>query len=341
LLRVNRQTGKILWDKAAIDQEPIRKDDGNSWATPTPVTDGERVYLTSFNGAFVAVDFEGQAVWTNLSTRFYLKHGLVASPLLYGDTLVLPCDGTSTNTADPQMGWQKPWDGSYLVALDKRTGEVRWKTMRGMSRVAFSSPNLAVVDGRPKVVSGAGDVVQGFDLETGERVWSYENYGEGLVPSVVVGDNLIFCASSFNTGGRYPEAVRAFPLGKRGTFAQTNAVWQETANVPKITSFAYSRPYLFILNENGALHCLRAETGEVVWRERLNGKHEPSPVLAEGRLYLLSSKGKTTVIEAGPEFKKLAENSLEDEKTGGSMAVSGGCFFIRSERNLYCIGKRN
>jgi len=341
LLRIDRRTGNTLWDRPVVDQDPIRKDEGNSWATSTPVTDGEHVYITSFNGTFVAVDFQGQPVWTNLATRFYLKHGLAASPLLHGDTLVLPCDGTTTNAADPQLGWQKPWDGSYLIALDKRTGKVRWKTLRGTSRVAFSSPNLATVEGRPQVVSAAGDVVQGFDLETGERVWTYENYGEGVVPSVVVGDNLVFCASGFNTGGRYPEAVRAFPLGKRGAFAQTNAVWQESANVPKITSFAYSKPYLFILNENGLLNCFKAETGEVVWRERLSGKYEPSPVVAEGRLYLLSSKGKTTVIEAGPEFKKLAENSLDDEKTGGSMAVSGGCFYIRSETNLYCIGKRN
>jgi len=336
LLCLDAGKGAILWDNEVLEQDPVRKDGGNSFATPTPVTDGERVYVVSFNGAFAAVTFDGAIVWTNLATRFYLKHGLAASPALQDNVLILPCDGTSTG-ADPYVGWQKPWDGSYVLALDKRTGKVLWKTIRGQSRVAFSSPNVVVVDGRHQVLSAAGDVVQGFDLQTGERLWTAANFGEGPVPSVVAGEGLVFAASGFNTGRpEQPPAIRAFRLGGRAEGIKS-PLWEHPGNVPMIPSFAYAKPYLFVVEEGGAVQCLKAATGETVWANRLGGRYEPSPVLAEGRLYFLSSSGKTMVLEAGPEFKKLAENPL-GEKCGASMAVSGGRLFIRTERNLFSIG---
>ena len=336
LLCLDAAKGGMLWDKEVLEQDPIRKDGGNSFATPTPVTDGERVYVVSFNGAFAAVTFEGAIAWTNLATKFYLKHGLAASPALHDNALIMPCDGTSTG-ADPYVGWQKPWDGSCVLALDKHTGKVLWKTMRGLSRVGFSSPNIAVVDGRSQVLSAAGDVVQGFDLQIGERLWTAANFGEGPIPSVVAGEGMVFAASGWNTGRpEQPLAIRAFRLGGRSEGIQSH-VWEYTGNVPMIPSFAYATPYLFVVEEGGTVQCLKAGTGEVVWKNRLSGRHEPSPVLAEGRLYFLSSSGKTTVIEAGPEFKKLAENPL-GEKCGASMAVSGGRLFIRTESHLFGIG---
>ena len=339
LLCLDATTGKVLWNRAALAQDPVRKDEGNSWATPTPVTDGRHVYVVSFNGAFAAVDFGGNVVWTNLETKFYLKHGLAASPLLEAGILVMPCDGTSTGP-DAYLGWQKPWDGSYVIALDADTGKVRWKTGRGRSRVAFSSPNAALVDGGFQVVSVAGDVVQGFDLRTGERIWTAESFGEGPTPSAVVGGGVVFSASGWNTGGpEKPMAIRAFRLGGRGDVSKTHLVWEQPKGQPKVPSFVYVDPYLFVVEETGGLECLQSGTGEIVWKTKLSGRHEPSPVLADGRLYLLSSSGRTTVIEAGGAFKKLSENPLE-EKCGASMAVSGQRLFIRGENSLFCIGRR-
>lgn len=335
LICLDRRTGAIAWDKAVLAQDPVRKDDGNSWATPTPVTDGARVYVVSFNGAFAAVDFQGAIVWTNLTTTFYVKHGLAASPLLAGEVLVMACDGTSTGP-DPYVGWQKPWDGSYVLGLEKDTGKVRWKTSRGVSRVAFSTPNVAELEGRLRVISAAGDVVQCLDAQSGERIWTARNPGEGVVPSVVIGEGLVFAASGFNAN--QPSVVRAFRLAGQGEIAESDRVWDLPRGVPKVTSPVHARPWLFVVEETGVLQCLRAATGEVLSRKQLGTRHEPSPVLADGRLYLLSNNGKTTVFEAGPELKKLAENPL-NEKCGASMAVSGGSLFIRTEHNLFCIGK--
>jgi outer membrane protein assembly factor BamB len=338
LISVERQTGRIVWDQEVMQQNPIRHDDGNTFATPTPVTDGERVYVVSFNGAVAAVDYSGAIIWTNLGTQFYLKHGLASSPIVHGDLIVMNCDGTSTGP-DPMVGWQKAWDGSYVLALDKTTGKVRWKTGRGLSRVAFSTPIVARVNGQEQVVSTAGDVVQGFDLKTGERIWTATNRGEGLVPSPVVGEGLVFSPSSFNTGTPdIPIAIRAWRLGGRGDVSKTHLVWEQTKEVSKIPSFVYSAPYLFTLTENGMVQCLQGATGAIVWKQKLNGRFGASPVLAEKRIYFLSENGETTVLEAGAQFKVVAKNPL-DEKCQASMAVSKKQLFIRGEKHLYGIRK--
>lgn len=338
LLALDTTTGNILWNKEVLQQDPIRKDDGNSWATSTPATDGQRVYVVSFNGTFAAVNFDGALAWTNLSTAFYLKHGLASSLMLHGDFVVMNCDGTSKGGPDPYLGWQKAWDGSYVLALDRNTGQVKWKTPRGLSRVAFSTPIYHQFEGRDLVLSAAGDVVQGFDLNTGERVWTATNRGEGLVPTPVTGDGLVFSPSSFNTGTPdIPEAIRAFRLGGKGDVSKTHFVWEQTQNVPKIPSLLYAKPYLYSLAESGMLQCLKAVTGEIVWKQRLPaGQYGASPLLAENRIYLLSDKGETTVIEVGPEYKVLAKNQL-GEKCKASLAVSNGKLFIRSQSNLFCI----
>lgn len=335
LLCLDAKSGAIQWDKEVMRQNPIRKDDGNSFATPTPVTDGQRVYIVSFNGAFAAVTFDGSIAWTNTATTFYIKHGLAASPALEGDVLVLPCDGTSTGD-DSHLGWDKPWNGSYVIGVDMNTGKTRWKTMRGTSRVAFSSPNIAVLNGRTQAISAAGDVVQGFDLESGELLWTGTNPGEGVVPSAVVGDGMVFTTSGFNTGTGRPAAIRAF---RPSPGARTiTGVWEQTNGVPNVASFIYTQSNLFVVDDSGRIQCLNAQTGEIIWKNRLIGKHEPSPVLADGRLYCLSSTGRTTVLSAGPKFEKLAENILP-ERCGASIAVSGKRLFIRTENNLYCIGQ--
>jgi outer membrane protein assembly factor BamB len=296
--------------------------------------------VVSFNGAFAAVDFNGAIVWTNLATAFYVKHGLAGSLALHDGLILLNCDATSTGP-DRYLGWHKAWDGSYVLAVDKRTGQVKWKSSRGMSRVAFTTPIVVKVGSREQVISSAGDIVEGFDFETGERVWTAINRGEGLVPSPVVGDGLVFSPSAFNTGTPdIPTAIRAFRLGGQGEVTQSHFVWQHTQSVSKVPSFVYSRPWLFTVDETGMVQCLKGDTGEVVWKNRVApGPVGASLVLAEGHIYLLNEKGETTILKAGPEFEVLAKNPLA-ERCKASMAVSGGRLYIRGQANLYCLGNR-
>ncbi len=332
VLALDRQTGKLLWDQEVFQQIPRLKESRNSYATPTPATDGERVYACFGDGSFAALNFAGQIVWTNRACPFYGKHGLGSSPILYHGLLIMARDGSSDGE-DKKLGWQTPWDQSYVVALEAKTGQERWKGRRGLSRIAHGVPCIWEHAGQAQVISEAGDVVQGFDVQTGERLWSSEVIGEGKVPSTVIGEDLVFTAGGW--GGK--ETIKAFKLGGQGDLKETNLVWQQKKGMPKVPSMIYVKPHLFALTDGGVAECLKADTGELVWQERVGGNFSASPVAAEGRLYFLGDNGETTVVEAGPEFKVLARNPL-GENAQASPAISQGQMFIRTEKNLFCIG---
>jgi outer membrane protein assembly factor BamB len=333
VLSLDAATGKVLWDKEVHRQVPGHKNDRNTYATPTPVTDGERVHAVFGDGTYVTVDFAGSVVWTNREFPFQSEHGLGTSPILWEGLLIMARDG-SGDGKDEKAGWQVPWDKSFVLALDSKSGELRWKASRGLSRIAHVCPNVwTAPDGRVQVISGAGDVVQGFDARTGERIWTSKNVGEGVVPSIVLGEGLAFTASGF--GGR--ESIKAFRLGGKGDLGESNIAWEQRKGMPKIPSYLYLAPYLYTVNESGVAMCLQGTTGEIVWQSRIGGEHAASPVGADGRIYFLSGEGETTVIEAGPKFTVLARSAL-GEKVQASMAVSRQRLFIRTAGNLCSIG---
>jgi outer membrane protein assembly factor BamB len=335
VLSLDRKTGKTLWDKEVFKQVPRRKEGRNSYATPTPVTDGDLVYACFGDGSFAALNFAGEVTWTNRDYKFYGQHGLGSSLVLHDGLLIMARDGSSDGE-DKKLGWQTPWDQSYVIALDAKTGKQRWKGKRGLSRISHGVPAIwTTPDGRTQVVSEAGDVVQGFDAKTGERLWTSEVIGEGKVPSVVLGDGLVFTSGGW--GGK--ESIKAFKLGGKGDLKETNLAWEQKKGLPKVPSMIYVKPHLFAITDGGVATCLKADTGEVVWQERVGGNFSASPVAAEGRIYFLGDNGETTVIQAGPEFKVLAKNPL-GEKLQASMAISQGQLFIRTEKNLFCIGTK-
>ena len=253
VLGLDLTSGKILWEKEVFRQPAGHKQDRNSYATPTPCTDGERIYAVFGDGSFAALDFQGHTVWSNREFPFYGEHGLGTSPILWEDLIIMARDGS--NEPNPKkLGWQIPWDKSYLLALDKKTGQVRWKSGRGLSRISHVCPNIwADPAGRAQVISGAGDVVQGFDARTGERLWTSKNIGEGVVPSIVIGDGLAFCASGW--GGR--ESIKAFRLGERGDLGESNLAWEQRKGMPHIPSFVYQAPSLYGITEGGVALCWR------------------------------------------------------------------------------------
>ena len=335
VLALDAATGKTVWDREVFRQVPRKKETRNSYSTPTPVTDGKRVYAVFSDGGFAALDFAGNIAWTNRDYPFYSQHGLGASPVLSGGLLIMTMDASSEGE-DKLIGWQKPWDKSFVVALDAATGKQRWKTMRGVTRISHGTPTIwNGPDGKPQVVTEVGDVVQGFDRDTGAKLWTSAVAGEGKVPSTVVGEGLVFTAGGYR--GR--ESVKAFRLGGAGELAETALAWEQKKVNPKVPSLVHIKPWLFAIQDNGMASCQKAETGEVVWQERVGGGFSASPVAADGRIYLLDNNGDTTVIEAGPAYKVLAKNTL-GEPTQASMAVSNGRIFIRTEKTLWCVGNR-
>lgn len=328
ILCVNRDDGNVAWNTEVHRQKPGPKRRQNSYATPTPVTDGKRVYAVFYDGTVVAVDFTGKLVWKNSDVDFFSLHGLGASPVLVQNQLVMPFDGSSRS--ENRLGWKIPWDKAVVLALDTATGKVRWKGKRGESRVGHVTPIL--VEGERQLVTAGGDRVQGFDVVTGERVWSIYSQGEGVTPSPVLGNGLVYTSSGFEE-----PTIRAIRLGGKGDITKSHIAWEQKKGVPVLASPLFVAPHLYTITRDNILHCLEAANGEIVWQKRLQGVHSASPVLVEGRIYILSEDGVTLVLRPGKRYDEIARNDLE-ERCLASMAVSQGHFYIRAAQHLYCIG---
>jgi outer membrane protein assembly factor BamB len=325
---VNRKSGEIHWNNAVHHQELNAKRAQNSYATPTPIADGKNVYSVYSDGTVVAVDFQGEVIWKNSEVKFHSLHGLGASPLLVGDQLIMPFDGSSAE--EKQVGWKIPWEKAVVLSLDTASGDVRWKGLRGKSRVGHVTPIL--VDDGKQVVSAGGDRVQGHDVKSGDRIWSIYSQGEGVTPSPVLGAGMIFTSSGFEE-----PTLRAIRTGGVGDVTETHIAWEQKKGVPALPSLLYVEPYLYSITRDNILHCIDATSGDIEWLKRLDGAHSASPVYADGRIYILSEEGVTLVLRPGDEYDEIARNTL-DEKCMASMAVSQGQFFIRTAENLYCIG---
>lgn len=326
---VDRRNGTVSWDKEVHRQKtgPMRRQ--NSFATPTPVTDGKRIYAVFYDGTIVAVDLAGNLVWKSQEMKFFSLHGLGASPILANGQLIMPFDGSSKE--EGKLGWKIPWKNAVILSLDAETGSVRWKGKRGESRVGHVTPIL--VDDESQVVTAGGDRVQGFDVKTGKRIWSIYSQGEGVTPSPVVGEGLIFTSSGFEA-----PTTRAIKLGGQGDITKSHIAWEQTKGVSALASLLYVKPYVYSITRDNILHCLKASSGDIVWMKRLEGVHSASPVYADGKIYVLSEDGVTLVLRPGSEYDEIASNDLE-ETCLASMAVSNGQFFIRSAEHLFCIGK--
>jgi outer membrane protein assembly factor BamB len=344
VLSLDRRTGKVLWNKEMFEQIPLRKEGKNSHATSTPCTDGERVYAVFGDGSIVAVTFDGSIAWTNRQVQFYSRHGLGASPLLHGGLLIMPFDGSArvnapgqypNNTPEERAGWQLPWDKSFIAALDTKTGKRVWTAKRGMSRIAHATPVILRSGGKEQLLSIAGDAVQVFDLKNGERLWSVYCQGEGLVPTPVFNDELVFAASGF-------EKTTLRGIRHTGAFEdpQQRIAWEQRKGVPSQSSLLYIAPHVYAITDGGIASCYDAANGDILWQERVGGNHSASPIHAEGRIYFLSEQGESVVIAAGPEFKVLAKNNI-GEKCQASYAASQKQLFIRSASKLFCIGARS
>jgi len=335
LIAVDRKSGDILWNKLVFTQELKQKHPRNSEATPTPVTDGQRVYAVFANGHFVAADFEGNIVWTNTDLDFYSHHGFGASPIVYGDLLITAIN-PSSKQEPVRLGWQLPWDKSYLLALDKNTGKERWRGMRGASCISHSTPVVIQVDGKDQILSMAGDVIQGFEPATGELIWTVKNSGEPAVPTPAIGEGMVFAATSPSS------PMIGVKTNGKGDCTETHTVWKQNQNVPMTSSFLYVKPCLYVAGDNRTFAALDPATGTTLWQRRLGGNADSSPIYADGNIYVTTANGTTTVLKLNDDPKIAAEvlavNEI-DEPVQATIAVAGKQLFIRTDKELWCIGK--
>jgi outer membrane protein assembly factor BamB len=314
-LCLDRETGRIMQDTEVFrlsDPGPIHEK--NSHASPTPVLEGDRVYLHFGSYGTACIRTSGEILWKNQELKYYHRHGPGGSPVVYGDLLIISCDG---------------YDIQYLVALDKLTGKIRWKRPRAGYQ-AYTTPLIIQAAGSHQVVSPGAYRAISYEPSTGKEIWSIRyDRGYSNVPRPVFGHGLVFICTGFDS----PALVAVRPDG-HGDVTDTHMVWTVTRGAPLTPSPLLVGDELYMVSDNGIATCLDAATGSTHWRERIGGNHSASPIYADGRIYFLSEEGESVVIAPGREFKKLATNRL-DAYTLASMAVSGGAIFIRSQTHLY------
>lgn len=313
--------------REVVNVEVFRLDDAgyvnpkNSRASPTPIVDGDRVYVHFGADGTAALSASGEILWTT-HLRYESQHGNGGSPTLYRDLLIVNCDG---NGGD-----------AYVIALDTATGKPRWKTSRRRpADQAYSTPLVITVGQQDQLVSVGAYRAAAYEPLTGQEIWRV-SYGDGFsnVPRPVFGQGLVFIA----TGFQVPALLAVRPDGK-GDVTRTHVAWTITRGAPYTPSPLLIGNDLYYVSDTGVLSLADATSGQIVWQQRLGGNYSASPVFADGRIYFQSEEGITTVIAPGREFQRLAVNRV-DGATLASTAVSGGSFFIRSHTHLYRIATR-
>jgi outer membrane protein assembly factor BamB len=292
----------------------------NSYASPTPIVDGERVYVHFGADGTAALTTTGEVLW---KTRlpYESQHGNGGSPVLYRDLLIVNCDGNGGE------------GDAYVAALDTKTGKIRWKKSRRYpADQAYTTPLVITVDGVDRLVSIGAYRAAAYDPLTGDEIWRV-SYGDGFsnVPRPVFGHGLVFIA----TGFQQPTLIAVRPDGK-GDVTRTHVAWTMTRGAPFTPSPLLVGDHLYVVNDAGILSLVDAQSGQIAWQQRLGGNYSASPVLAGGRIYFQSEEGVTTVVAPGREFKKLATNALDGGMLA-SMAVANRSIFIRTDSSLYRI----
>jgi outer membrane protein assembly factor BamB len=295
----------------------------NSHASPTPIVDGDRVYVHFGAQGTAALTTAGDVVWrTRLD--YQSQHGNGGSPIRYGDLLIVNCDGNGGE------------GDAYVVALDVKTGKTRWKaTRRSPADQAYTTPLAIRVGDRDEIVSVGAYRAAAYDPANGKEIWrvSYED-GFSNVPRPVFGQDLVFIA----TGFQQPSLIAVRPDGS-GDVTRSHVAWTLRRGAPLTPSPILVGDQLFVVNDTGIATCVDAKTGTIQWQQRLGGNYSASPVYADGRIYFPSEEGVTTVIEPGTTFKRLAVNQL-DGAILASMAVAERSFFLRTHSHLYRIAIR-
>jgi outer membrane protein assembly factor BamB len=335
---LDRDTGRVVHDLHLFKVEkPQFVHDFNTHASPTPVAEPGRVYVTFGAPGTAAIDTaSGKVLWTRRDFECNHFRGAGSSPVLFGNLLLMHFDGS---------------DHQFVVALDKRTGKTVWRTERSIDfqdlgpdgkpqaegdlRKAFSTPHIITVDGKPVMLSIGSKAMYGYEPATGKELWRIEDRSahSGSTRPVVYGALVIY-----PTGFPKGQLLAVRPNG-RGNVTDSHVVWRVTRGVPNKPSVLLVDDLLFMINDTGILTCLEPGTGEVVWTARVKGEYSASPVSAEGRVYVFSEDGLGTVFEAGRVFKPIAENRL-DEGFLASPAIDGKALFLRTRTHVYRVEEK-
>jgi outer membrane protein assembly factor BamB len=316
---LRRDDGKLLWSRAIPDHEvePMVRDK-NGFASATPVTDGQRVISFFGNGGLVCHDFEGSQLWHYPLPGFDTTWGTGASPLLYQDSVILIHDQNKAN--------------SLFIALDKRTGKLLWKGEARNKAMGWSTPIVVRAGGREELIYAGGLMIKGYDPRTGKELWTLDGPTREVVPTVVVGPDLIYTAS-----GRQGPTIGLRP-GGTGNVTATHQAWLTIRGGPHVPSPIYVGGRLYTINDTGIATSLDAQTGQQIWQARVRDLFSASPIESQGLLYFCAESGVTYLLRAADKFEIVAQNDLESPILASPAALDGR-LYIRTAQELVCIAQ--
>ncbi len=334
-LALDLASGKVLHDLKLFQVEkPQFAHAFNTYASPTPVAEPGRVYVTFGSPGTAAIDTRtGKVLWERRDLECNHFRGAGSSPIIFRNLLIMHYDGS---------------DVQYITALDKNTGKTVWTTPRSIDfkdltpegkpkadgdfRKAFATPHIVDVGGQPLLLSLGGKASYGYDPMTGKERWRLEERGSHSASTrPVTGLGMVFYPSGFDS----TQLLAIRPDGA-GDVSATHVVWRFARGVPNKPSVLFVDGLIFMVNDTGVASCVDAKSGTLVWQSRVGGTFSASPIYAAGRIYLFDEDGKTTVLEAGREFKVLAENQL-DNGFMASPAVAGDSLILRTSKDIYRI----
>ena len=298
----------------------------NSFASPTPILEGDRVYVHFGPYGTACLTTAGEIVWkTKLAHKTH--YGPSSSPVLFKDLLIVQCHGL---------------DARYVTALDKNTGQVVWRRSHDYQNAQLqfynseSTPLVIQTDAGAQLICNVAGQVLAYEPRTGNSLWSVqqaENYAQ--VPRPVYGNGLLFTA-----GGYHNPVLFAIRPDGRGDVTASHVKWSLRKAVPNNPSPLLINQELYLVSDNGVASCLDARTGQAHWRKRLAGNFSTSPIFADGKIYFFNEQGVTTVLASGTQFQNLATNKLAG-RIMASPAVSGKAIYLRTDQHLYCLEQKS
>ncbi len=338
LSAIDKRTGKVRWERTAVEGEPLNKRHIKStYASSSPVTDGRVVVAWFGSQGIYAYDFDGTLRWKVDLGRVDMgaydipsyEWGPASSPIIWNGLVIVQCD----TQAD-----------SFLLALDAETGDLLWKTSRE-ELPSWGTPTVVTTAAGPELITNASNFVRGYDPQTGRELWKLGGSSKITAPTPIFSNGLHIIAS-----GRAPERpVFAVKPGARGDLTlpkgedhSAQVAWSKTGRGSYMpTPLAY-RGMLYVLANNGVFDAYDLATGKEIYRQRLplvGSGYSASPVAADGRIYLSNEDGEMLVVEAGAAFKLLATNSI-GEMLMATPALSDGVMYVRALSTLFAIGRR-
>ncbi|MBS1787009.1 MAG: PQQ-binding-like beta-propeller repeat protein [Acidobacteria bacterium] len=336
-LCLDKDSGKLIRDIKLFDvAQPQYAHPFNTYASPTPVIEQGRVYITFGSPGTAAIDTKTfKVLWERRDFECNHFRGSGSSPVIFRDMLLMHFDGS---------------DHQFVVAVNKNTGKTIWRTERSIDfqdldkdgkpaaegdlRKAFATPQVEQINGRWEMISLGAKAAYSYDPFTGKELWRVEERGQHSASTrPVIGLGMIFYPTGFSNGQLY--AVRT---GGNGLITDTHVAWRVKRGASNKPSILLIDDLIYMIGDTGIATCVEAKTGNIVWQQRIGGEYSASPVYADGKIWMFSEEGKTTVIKPGRTYEKLAENNLEDGFLA-SPAIAGKAFYLRTRTHLYRIEK--